>query len=298
MLICFSMILYSCTNENKEKITENIEKTSIVVKTDTFLLPEQTDNSTFSQVGILYSQFKKDINENKFTEDSLLVEFLKNYSSITDGINSALDSRKDYDSLNTLAYSPNNVIAKSALEFEIELNKNHLTVDQSEGMIFVNLSPDFLKNDVSLLLSDSSKEFLNLYIKEIENRCCGDASLMISKNELIKRVVDWGAFITNYPKSAFIESAYFEYRVYIDLLFTGQDNSPVFDWETNMYDTELLDLMYTEINEHPSSMASSNFVPFINIIKEDKMLNTEKVKEYIKIVNKELVKSQQNAIKK
>ena len=287
------LTLIACQNksyESKSEVnTEGLELVSIVDSIESepeYELDIQTEpkNKTFdwSLTKTLKENLISDI-ENKPKEiDKSLMLFLDEYDKIIREFNEILYSLSSYDSLNTLAYAPNGVIHKNAIEFKELVNKNGFNIAHSEGMIYLTKSPEFIKSKVPEFIDSISMEFINLYCREIEKVCCEDAAIIISDKELVERAFHWGNLLEKVKKMEFKSVAENKLDRYLLLIYWGQENTPSFDWKTKEYNRNIFNLMNEIIENHPNSIAAKEFKIYSELLISENYTKTAKIEEYLK----------------
>ncbi len=218
--------------------------------------------------------------------DVLIMNFLNSYSKLQEEFNDTLYKQNNFDSLNTIAYSPSGATAAVAVKFKKKAEQNGYKLAQSEGMIYITKNMNFVKAGIIDLLDTMSVEFLNLYSLEIDSICCEDAALIISSEELVKRIYNWGEFINEANHIKYKTTAENQYKYYISILYMGLNNSPSFGWETNEYNSDYFDLMTKLVKDKPNSSAAKVFEPFIELLLSEKMTLTPKVNSFIEKIIK------------
>jgi len=273
-IIFLSIVFCSCTNSKQEGITQAAEQINDTIITIQF---------DWTKVVDLKNNTLKELREKEKTNDKIIMDFLNKYVKLVDEFNGILFNLENYDLLNDLFYADENNI--SVFKNEVEANGFELIFP--EGMMEISQNTNFIKTEILPLLDAISIEFLNLYCNEFDNICCDDAAIIISKEELISRILKWGELSKKVTK--------LEYKKYVEdkfygglyLLFCGADNTPAFDWKTDDYETqkynsEAIDLMKKIITENPTSRAANEFKPFIELLENENFEETQKVKDYLK----------------
>jgi len=210
--------------------------------------------------------------------DKIIMDFLNKYAKLVDEFNEIFFKNRNYDALNDLYYTNKKLV----LDFENEVETNGFRLIFPEGMLEISQNTDFIKSGIVSLIDPVSMEFITLYCNEFDNRCCDDAAIIISTEELINRIYKWGELskkvveleYKNHVEDAFYSNLY--------LLFYGIENTPSFDWETKKYNSEAIDVMNKYIEKYPASMAAEAFKPFIELLENENFEKTQKVEEYFK----------------
>jgi len=170
------------------------------------------------------------------------------------------------------------------LDFVNEVKTNGFSIEQSEGMIYIAQNTDFIKSGILPLVNSISIEFINLYSNEIDKRCCEDAGIIISTEEIVNRVYKWGELSKKVTELEYKKHVEDEFYSNLYLLFYGQENTPAFDWETKKYNRKAIDLMNNIIEKKTTSRAAEEFKPFIELLRNENFEQTEKVENYWKTI--------------
>jgi hypothetical protein len=147
---------------------------------------------------VVLKDFEQD-GENRSTEtnDSLFIEFLKSFTNYQNNMNDRLFDDPNYDTYNTLIYTNQDLIDPKAKEFEDSVNSIGFYVSASEGMIFLEKDPQFLKT-FSIYLSGRMNTFRAQYSKEIQYPLSEDGGIIISTAEHINRMLFWEKFANDH----------------------------------------------------------------------------------------------------
>lgn len=290
ILIAVFSVLISCKNESKQ-LTRNDSQVAIQIDTSAISKIIKTtrqnhqytmDSFDWDKAIILKSKLINDLEENILSEDSVIVHFLSEYSLLEDDFNNILWNLKNYDSLNTLAYSDNNLIYKCAIDFKKKVEKSGFEIGYSEGSINIIKNTGFIKSDILSHVSPLTKEFINLYCEEIDSICCDDAAIIISQETLIERTFKWGELLDKSINFKFAKICESEYNSNLYLLFNGQDNTPAFDWTSKEFEKKSLENMQVFIGNHPDSRAANEFRIFITLLKSEGFKVTDKISQFLK----------------
>jgi hypothetical protein len=89
---------------------------------------------------------------------------------------------------------------------------------------------------------------------EQKNPIVFDATLQVSRQELISRTLDIEDFIRARREDQMIkDDALWLYKRYVNAVLMGANNSPVFDYETRKFSQDLLEQYNAVIAERPDS---------------------------------------------
>jgi hypothetical protein len=263
------LLFISCENKKKQEPKEE--------NADTFLAFNWTKPNVLKQKTL--SKLKEKVE----STDKIIMNFLLEYTKIEEEFNEILYEQNNFDSLNSLISQDESQILQYAIDFEQKVNANGFSITSSEGMIYLVKNTDFIKAEIVELIDPVASEFLNLYCNKIDMKCCEDAGIIISKQELISRIYNWGEFIDKSTDLAYEKYAENVFNTYLNLAYTGLDNTPAFDWDTEIFNTELADLMNDIITQNPNSKAAKDFKPFINILTRENFVKTQKVDDFLQL---------------
>lgn len=272
-----SIFVLSCRQEKKQVI-----ETPSETKTQFSDKPREFNEFDWSALKILKQRIIKDITEKNDSTDILVIKFLNDYRILNEKFNNILYDLECYDSLNTLAYSEGEVY-QVAKDFEIIVNKNGFQLTSSEGMIYIAESADYIKKDIINIVDPYSQEYLNQYCNQVENICCDDASIVISEEELVNRIYNWGELLKKVQGLKYAQLVDGHFYGNLSLLYEGLENTPSFDMDTNKFSNSLMDQMKRLIKNHPDSKASIEFQEFLNLLDAEGYKKTDKVLDYLKL---------------
>ncbi|MEJ2104885.1 MAG: hypothetical protein P8X47_09955, partial [Ignavibacteriaceae bacterium] len=280
--ICLTIV--SCQNKNnKTKFDNQVKRIEIKTELDSTEKEIKTksdlQNKTFDWAitQTLKQKLISELQQDSTKIDKDIMQFLDEYSKIVNDFNDILFDLSNYDSLNTLAYAPDDTIYAIAIDFKRKAEANGFNIAQSEGMIYMTKNTDYIKSDIIELLDSTSIEFLNLYCQEIDSICCDDASIIIPEKSLVNRAFLWGNLMDKAQKLEYKDVAESEFNKYISLIYLGQENTPSFDWTTKKFNKNLYDLMNEIREKYPSSRASKTFKEFTELLVQSDFKKTNKI---------------------
>jgi len=282
-----SLIFFACQNRNQESQSKaNVDHIDIETgdeKPNETISQSQKWDKTFnwSRIPLLKEQLKLDLERDPNEIDKTLIRFLDEYEAMVREFNNILFDLDNYDSLNTIAHAPDYTIDESAREFKKQAEKNGLRIASSEGMIYLTMNTGYLNSNVYNQLDSVSREFLSLYIEEIDNVCCEDAAIIISDRELVERAFNWGNLLERSYNLEYRRLAESRFNYYIDLVFIGIDNTPSFDWQTGDFNKGIFESMNEIIVKYPNSIASKQFKGFSEVLVSENFKLTAKVRAYL-----------------
>lgn len=269
LIISTFLLLSLVSCENKKKQEPN--------KADTFI------SFNWTKPQVLKQETLSKLKEKAEPTDKVIMNFLLEYTQIEEEFNGILYEQNNFDSLNTIISEDKNHVLQCAKDFEQKVNANGFNITSSEGMIYLVKNTDFIKAKTVDFIDPIATEFLNLYCNEIDMKCCEDAAIMISNQELISRIYNWGEFIDKSNGLAYQSFAENEFNNNLMLAYTGLDNTPAFDWDTEIYNAELADLMKNTITKNPNSKAAKEFKSFIELLTKENFVKTQKVHDFLQL---------------
>lgn len=288
-IVSVFLTLLSCKNRNDVSQSDNNVKSTEIesAQTEKIIEPEPKITTfdwskTQGLKRTLISELQRDSKHN----DKLIMKFLDDYSKIEKDFNDILFDLSNYDSLNTLAYAPDDIVYENAIEFKNKVEANGFSIAQSEGMIYIAKSTDYIKSDLAEFLDSTSMDFINLYCQEIDSVCCEDAGIIISDKLLVKRALLWGNLLEKVKDLEYKRVAESEFYSYLLLIYSGQDNTPSFDWTTGKFNANLFKLMNSIVLEYPQSKVSKEFKGYIELLEQSDLKKTDKIDEYLKNIMK------------
>jgi hypothetical protein len=287
-IISVFLTLLSCKNRSNESQSDNNFKSADIkteidsIKPET-IIDSGTEIVTFdwSLTQELKSTLVSDLQRDSKNIDKHIMKFLDDYTKIENDFNEILFDLSNYDSLNTLAYSPDNIVFENAIEFKNKVEANGFSIAQSEGMIYIAKSTDYIKSDIAEFLDSTSADFINLYCQEIDSICCEDAGIIISDKLLVERALLWGNLLEKCQDLEYKRVAESEFYSYLSLIYSGQDNTPSFDWQTKEFSRSRFDLMNEIIETYPDSKAAIEFKEFTELLVSEGFIRTGRIDEYL-----------------
>jgi hypothetical protein len=211
----------------------------------------------------LFREFYYEVLGNKtksFDEDTALNR------KLTEGF-AFIDSKPDAKTENTVKF----------------WEKNGAQLLFSEGMPYVDEPADFLLKKFSSFVSIPMKTFLRLRASELSEGFSEDAGLLIPFSEVANRVILWEKFNNNYPNFIMKDISVSYYRLYLQTLLTGMDNSPVFeDYGNGKLDENIRKLYKQFIKSHPKSRSAFIVSGYLKILKKNSYKWSEEADDFLR----------------
>jgi len=295
LIAAILLTLISCQN-NDDKMKSGNEQiiTKSLITADSVQIKPKSDSKEYDKyfdwdkVKKLKRKVLLELQQDSNEDDVTVMHFLDEYGDIVKKFNEILFGLNDYESLNTLAYSPDDTIHKNALNFRRTVESGGFSIAQSEGMIYIRESTDVIKSNIIELLDSTSTQCINLYCKEIDSVCCEDASIRLSDEDLVKRTFLWGNLLEKTQNLEYKNFVKTEFNKYLSLVYLGQDNTPSFDW-SGKYNKRLYASMKKIVKTYPNSTVTKEFKEFIKLLEQSDFKESDKIDKYLEsILNHDL----------
>ena len=266
----------SCNNnQEKPSKTEQMKLINDTMSNNT------TQSISWGMTSKLKNEYISKLKSNPEKSDSILLKFLEESTLMEDGANEQLYSLDYNEELNEILSIDEDKLSETSTNFIADAENSGFKIVGEEGNLYLNLRSSFLKDDIIDNLDSLSKEYLNLYCYEIDNKCCSDGAFVISKSEIVNRIYQWGELAPKVIDKAYFRFAKGYFDSYLDYLYVGIDNNPAFGWDNGDFDQESLEAMEVLISNHPQSLATKEFNTFMGLLKESNMKKSEEIEYYI-----------------
>jgi|GEM_PF-5285327 len=276
----------ACTFSSIKKKKNNDNTKSHVINIYSYRdsLQRLSPDSPSSSLHALKLFRQKAVQVNPDSNDVALKVFLDFQNKLIDSLNRRLiEDKKISSQLNSLAFLDSSLYEPEDLEFEKKLEAYGFKLRRAEGSVFLISNADLVKHYFNNSLSDSGKEFLSLYEKDLNQPFAADAALLISVKELGQRVVSWEKFAVNYPKSPFRGYSQKQFERYLYFLLAGLDNTPAF---RNGELSEDFHTAYISIlNTYPGSETSNVLQRYMNLLKQHNYRRSPEVQSFLNSYN-------------
>ncbi len=171
--------------------------------------------------------------------------------------------------------------AVAAKNFKGNLAQCGLGVFSTEGIYYADVQFDYFYNNFKGRVSDATTAFLELRKDEMLQGFSEDAAMLISFEDLYKRVKNWENFLNTYPNSLHQQEANNFYATYLETLMTGMDNSRVFDLETNTLLPEMKLLYEKIISEKPGSKTSKIISGYYELLVRENFKQSSQIDSFL-----------------
>jgi hypothetical protein len=300
LIFLFFLIFWSCnqTKDNKElnenTITNTSEKTnnnSKIENVNTLKLGDyynyisQLDsydaNSSLKSV----DKFKELFTEQKDTLcDEAFIIFNELYEKIEKNLNEI--HQKDTIDYEPLLYvyekGKEPVISQKLIDYNNNLKNNGFQISSEEGMTYIKQDRDFISNHFYQYVSNPMKQYLIQLNKENKEGFWSDGGLIVSPKTLAERVIWYENFMLANPHFVFNNKCLENKKEYFSVLFTGLDNSPLYeDNEKKKISKEYVDSYQYLISMHPNSQTTKLIKPYFLALNQGQKIRVEEIlKQY------------------
>ncbi len=165
-----------------------------------------------------------------------------------------------------------------------KMEKMGFTVGQTEGMLYLNLFPEFVEPVFKSKLSPLMKKYMQLRFAEIKKNATEDAGLAISPKELVDRMEEWTVLIDSFPrKSQLAQQSIYSAQFYRSCLFSN-----------------FLDNSYLYYESEESIEISEIHIEAFDYLKNEypKSVNLKLTRKYIDLIVKKKISEAENEFKK
>lgn len=212
------------------------------------------------------------INKNDKCKEELLHNFRNYYYEALDYYNRKNDIGKwNYPISNS-----------EKLKFNLSISKVGWTLKDSEGMYYIGESGGWFEKKFKAILTESYIKYLNLRSKEIKEGFSEDAILLISWEQLRKRISAWEQFLKNH--SDFHENPEIKdyLNIYIRTFITGMDNSRICNFETRKLRPEIKAAYEKYLKNNQNSMYYKLVKDYYEMLENNKFIVPDDINEYLK----------------
>ncbi|GAA0721107.1 hypothetical protein GCM10008905_11130 [Clostridium malenominatum] len=174
---------------------------------------------------------------------------------------------------------------KELKELLVETRDSGYRVEAAEGVFFPIINYEFYKKYSSYVSSDI-KEYIDIMAVESNNVPAKDAALMIGWEEIIARALNQEKFINTYKESTKVNDIKGLYKNYLTFALIGANNTPLFNYDTNIIVPEAKEAYLNAIKKDSDSIFIKTLKDFMEVLEKDNYKLTEAVNLYRKnIVN-------------
>jgi hypothetical protein len=165
--------------------------------------------------------------------------------------------------------------------FKQNLKTGGFEIFTTEGIYYVSVASDFQYDNFKNRVSASMKEFLRIRKDELKQGFSEDAEMVISFDELYKRVKSWENYLNTYPNALFYGDANYFYSMYLSTLLTGMDNSQIYDYSTNTLLPEIKALYEKIIQEDKGSRTSKIIAAYYSLLEQHDFKDNDEITKFL-----------------
>jgi len=214
---------------------------------------------------------------NKSDKEKIFNSFEKVYSDVVNRFNDSLDSKYP-KIIGKLMEDKKDAETK---EFNNCLDICGLTLLMSEGEFYVDVNNDFVYDLFKGKISAALDDYLKLRRDELKQGFSEDAEMLISFDDLYKRVTNWEDFNKKYP-AFFLKTQVQQYfDTYLSTFLTGMDNTPAFDFENQILLPELKNKYEKIIAKNDSRKSTEVIAKYYEFLKTKDFKQPENIEKFM-----------------
>ncbi len=158
---------------------------------------------------------------------------------------------------------------------------NGFKVTTTEGSYFPTLDYEKLKAAFAGKLTAPTAAWLDQTIAEDLDPSSSDGGLIISLEEVAKRAIFWENWLAANPNHVLADDAALHVKWLNNDLMMGQDNTPMFDYETKKPTAEAQAVWAHILKTYPNSKLATGIGQFMKIVEADGGVRGEKTEAFI-----------------
>ncbi|GAB6991853.1 hypothetical protein [Paenibacillus pini] len=155
----------------------------------------------------------------------------------------------------------------------------------SEGMFYLVMDYPRYQKFRSFVTADI-KSYIDIMTTETNKPFSNDAALMISWSEVTNRALTQQKFVKSFPVSNRAKQVQSLYNNYLNITFTGLNNTPLFDYEHNKMDA-MAKAAYQKVLDN-NSIDNNSYLKklqgFLDVLAKNNDMLTPEVEKYSKSV--------------
>jgi hypothetical protein len=280
LLIFVSLLFFKCTT--KTTTSDNAQPLPTIVTAEDFSkrldsLPS-TMKSSLDGLEMFKTSFAK---ENLEENDKAFRFYLEFQNKLIGTLEQELFNDTDFYNRLSITYadSPNN--DKQVVAYIEEVKKNGLRFSEAEGSLFLDSNPEKFSEYFGAHLTDGSKEFLQQYMKELNNAYSEDAALIIPVADLGQRLIFWDKFLSKYPDHVFGDRAEDFFKTYLRTMLIGLDNTLAYDQDTREWSKDYRDVYLSIVEKEPATTSGEILFRFLKLLDANEYKYSEKVQAFV-----------------
>ncbi|CAH2214177.1 hypothetical protein [Tepidibacter aestuarii] len=302
-VICATLLFTGCVKqqsavENKEEIKQEVagefakkseeEQSRIMDEFQKLIEGDMSEIEVMKFVNNNIDTMSKE-NASKLVLGIEKVQGERMYKFFSDDIKEELQKLDYFVDLNKL--ESYNIESKELKEFLTVAKKSGYKLIAPEGMYDLIKDYEFLKNEYSEYVTEEIADYLNIVAMESKEPLMDDGEVVISWDEVYKRLAASEKFLHDYPKSEKVEVIKPLYLDYVMSYLYGANNTPVFDYSMNQDEADTMNekakASYLSIDYKASSFGQL-VKTYIEILEKNEFKLTDEVDEYRKGIYEKL----------
>jgi hypothetical protein len=210
--------------------------------------------------------------------DSVFLLFNSKFYAIVNQLSDSLDTKYKYleDQMDR------DSITSQLQNFKANLKSCGVDIFTTEGMYYLDVIPDFFYSNFKNRVSEGVREYLNIRKDELKEGFSEDAGLVISFEDVYKRVKRWENFMKQFPSTVYSEDANGYYSEYLQTLMSGMDNSRVFDFDGNKLLPEVKSIYEKILKEDSESQTTQIITSYYNFLSRHDFTENDSVPLFMK----------------
>ena len=221
---------------------------------------QQLDSADAKSMELSMNEFKR-IFQNKST--GLCDSAYCIYQELIDTLELKLNDKLMNDTTDYLPLFTSTTISKKLKLAKAELLKYGFRYAVSEGQVYIEQDRSYLIKNLMPLFSGPMKAYLQQIEKENREGFIDDAGIVIQPKQHVDRIIWYEQFIAENPDFMLIKNCKSYKKAYQTYLFTGIDNTRLFEDEENMVLSSYFIAAYNYLSKvYPQSELALLVQPF------------------------------------
>jgi hypothetical protein len=298
LLLSIILLLAACSSKAPEKSTSHSEHENLLAE-NYVISRVSTQHSKIAGIKgnlLSFSHYLDQLSSEEVTSIALAMNYLKTCIPEKEPMGDSifrLFNIKFYEIADHFSYSIDTMYKSLVVQLdlhpesrEVKIFKDNLhacglDLLMSEGAYYVDATPEYFYNNFRNRVSDALRDYLDIRKDEMKEGFTEDAELLISFNDVYKRVKRWEQFLAKYPSGPVNSIAEYYYSMYLSTLLTGTDNSNAFDYNTFILEPEMK-LLYEHImKEDPDSRTTKVVTAFYSLMEKHNFRDNESIRAFL-----------------
>lgn len=150
-----------------------------------------------------------------------------------------------------------------------EADESGFLLTASEGMIGYQTDQYALEGAIGGIFSPEVKEYIRLKKNEYKHRLFSDAAISGSLEDLMNDAIAWSNFVDRYPNFPKSRESNNTQEYLKRALFFGTENTPAYDYETNVAKKEFRDIWNMTLETYPNAPFAQELYTHIQNLEEN-----------------------------